>query len=148
MKLVSVALFSLVGVAAANSDLPLRSIVDQWEEFKAEYGRKYASKQEELQKFHIFAENVQKLEKLHASDGGSAQFSHLSPLADWSEEEFNARNALRVTKEEIKEHAEKAITVSGLNAVSLPGSFGKLFLLVLAMIIRFYEQYLFAVVFM
>jgi len=82
-----------------------------FKEFKTKYGMKYSDK-ENSSRFEIFIRNVQSAVKFGELDQGTATFSHLSPLADRSEEEFGKLNNLPVTEQLLQEHAAKAKTIT------------------------------------
>lgn len=63
-------------------------------DFERAFGRVYASAEERTRRFAIFAENLVQIEHMRMADP-SAQYSHLTPLADWTVEEFAARNTLQ-----------------------------------------------------
>lgn len=108
-------LFFLAALAKGSS------IADKFEEFKAQFGKRYTGADEELRRFKIFTKNVESAAKLQALDGSNGQYGHMSPLADLSEEEYYKMNNLPVTSQLLKEHASKAVTVN-LGAMQLPDS--------------------------
>jgi len=63
-------------------------------EFEKAFDKKYQSVEERLHRLEIFAENLIEVERTQLADP-TAQYSHLTPLADWSVEEFTARNTLK-----------------------------------------------------
>lgn len=82
---------------------------EAFSQFTTKYQKKYPGGEEEkLRRFAIFVENMVRAKVLNELEGGSAQYGHLSPLADWSEEEFATRNTLEVTKLQLAKHAEQA----------------------------------------
>lgn len=93
------AFFALVPLASAGGNLEAL-----FEEFKGRYGKQYKNAEEELEKFKIFTENIERAER--TVDRGSAQYGHLSPLADMSEMEFGDLNNLPVTAKVLKQHKE------------------------------------------
>lgn len=80
---------SLVYLAAASSPKTKFDLFDEW---KKAFNREYASIEEETRKFLIFEQNLKKINALNNEKSDGAQYSHLSPFADWSAEEFKARN--------------------------------------------------------
>lgn len=67
-------------------------------EFEAKFNKKYESDEERERRRDVFAANLPKWEALQAKERGTAVYSHLSPLADWSEGEFNARNNVQLSE--------------------------------------------------
>jgi len=65
-----------------------------FEEFAATVGRIYASAEERQYRFTVFVENLKHIEKMQGLDG-DATYSHKTPFADWTVEEFQARNTLK-----------------------------------------------------
>jgi len=63
-------------------------------EFEAKFSKVYASAEERAERLAIFTENLASIAVMRAGDA-SAQYSHLTPLADWSQEEFAARNTFQ-----------------------------------------------------
>jgi len=84
-----------------------RDLVGQFEQFKNAFGRKYATAEEELSKFKNFLINADRAEFMNGMESG-AKFTHRGSLGDWSVEEYNKRNNLQVTPEDIREHANNA----------------------------------------
>jgi cathepsin F len=87
MKLIS--LLTLAGSVQA-----LGNITEMFEQFKEKFDKKYESDAEELVRFKKFVSNMELLEKLKEVDE-NAQYSHLTPFADRSEEEMNTMKGFR-----------------------------------------------------
>jgi len=68
----------------------------RFQEFEAKFGRTYKSDEERLYRYYVFMENYVELERMKETAKG-ATFSYLSPLFDWSQSEFKARNNLNVS---------------------------------------------------
>jgi len=60
---------------------------EQFSQFKLEHRRLYASHQEETQRFQVFCENMQKIEKIQSMEQGTAKYG-VNQFADMSESEF------------------------------------------------------------
>jgi len=65
-----------------------------FEEFGAKMGRVYASAEERQHRFAIFKENLVYIAEMKVLDP-HAVHSHISPFADWTVQEFAARNTLK-----------------------------------------------------
>merc|ERR1712216_229847 len=65
-----------------------------FKEFEEKFERQYASAEERAARYAVFAENVEKIAAMRVMDT-SAEYSHLSPFADMTDEEFRARNGFR-----------------------------------------------------
>lgn len=65
-----------------------------FKEFEQAASKVYHSEEERLERFQIFVENLVHIKHAQLADSG-ATYSHLSPFADWSLEEFAARNNLQ-----------------------------------------------------
>ena len=61
-----------------------------FEEFAAAAGRIYASAEERQRRSAVFTENLEHIKKMQALDPDAA-YSHTTPFADWTVEEFSAR---------------------------------------------------------
>jgi cathepsin F len=68
---------------------------DKFREFASKFEKTYESEQERLRRFEIFRSNLADIEKLQSSEEGTAIYSHLSPFADLSVEEFSLRLGLK-----------------------------------------------------
>jgi len=89
-----------------------------FKEFEQATAKVYKTKEDRLQRFKIFVENLVHIQQAQLVDEGAAH-SHLSPFADWTLEEFSARNNLQahlVDKETLNE-------APLLNVSDLPDSF-------------------------
>jgi len=80
--------------SAVETSPPSRDAQALFEEFAAAVGRIYQSAEEREQRFAVFAENLGHIQKMQELDS-SAMYSHTTPLADWTVEEFSARNTLQ-----------------------------------------------------
>eukprot|EP00747_Dinoflagellata_sp_TGD_P181826 gnl/TRDRNA2_/TRDRNA2_35802_c0_seq1.p1 gnl/TRDRNA2_/TRDRNA2_35802_c0~~gnl/TRDRNA2_/TRDRNA2_35802_c0_seq1.p1 ORF type:complete len:452 (+),score=111.42 gnl/TRDRNA2_/TRDRNA2_35802_c0_seq1:28-1356(+) len=67
---------------------------EKFEIFVARFGRSFSSKEEKLTRFKIFYDNLVTIAELQAHDP-EATYSHMTPFADWTPEEFAARNQLK-----------------------------------------------------
>jgi cathepsin F len=65
-----------------------------FQEFATAVGRIYSSAEDRERHFANFVENLGHIAKMQALDA-EATYTHLSPFADWSVEEFSARNTLK-----------------------------------------------------
>merc|ERR1719362_466070 len=65
-----------------------------FEEFGAKMGRVYASAEERQHRFAVFKENLGLIAEMKVLDP-HADHSHLTPFADWTVQEFKARNTLK-----------------------------------------------------
>lgn len=73
---------------------PSNSSESLFNEFAAAVGRIYMSAEEREHRFAVFVENLGHIAKMQALDT-SAEYSHKTPFADWTVEEFSARNTLK-----------------------------------------------------
>lgn len=89
-----------------------------FEEFGAAFGRFYISAEERLKRFGIFVENLGQIAEMQSQDS-SATYSYRTPFADWSKEEFSARNNLDASL------FDRAMTDQAPNAsnATLPAAF-------------------------
>jgi len=102
--------FALAG--AASLALASQGPMDEmFREFKLKFAKKYGSDAEEMKRFSYFVRNMQSAAHMMQLEGATAQYGHLSPMADMSEEEFTTLNNLPVTPQLIAEHASKAVSV-------------------------------------
>jgi len=90
-----------------------------FEEFAASVGRIYASAEERQRRFEVFAENLAHIAKMQSLDAG-AVYTHTSPFADWTVEEFSARNSLKAHLFDANGAVEQD---EPHNASSLPAAF-------------------------
>jgi len=82
---------SEVNVAAVS---PKDDAETLFEEFEKTFGKVYASFAERALRLSVFTENLISIEQSQMADP-SATYSHLTPFADWTIEEYSARNNLR-----------------------------------------------------
>lgn len=105
--------------AAPSPDIA-PDIVDKFEAFKAKFSKTYASVEEEETRLAIFAENLGHILNLNVMDD-SAEYSHLTPLADLSTQEFRELNNLEVSEKMLEDHARNAVSVQ--REAPLPDTF-------------------------
>eukprot|EP00746_Dinoflagellata_sp_MGD_P072977 gnl/MRDRNA2_/MRDRNA2_29613_c0_seq1.p1 gnl/MRDRNA2_/MRDRNA2_29613_c0~~gnl/MRDRNA2_/MRDRNA2_29613_c0_seq1.p1 ORF type:complete len:475 (+),score=86.23 gnl/MRDRNA2_/MRDRNA2_29613_c0_seq1:88-1425(+) len=87
--------FTFSGQNAELTPANCGSLHDLWfEEFMERNHKVYANLEEKAKRFAIFIENLVEIERMTVTDP-SGEYSHLSPFADWTLEEFNARNTLQ-----------------------------------------------------
>jgi cathepsin F len=87
-----------------------------FKEFETAFEKKYSVK-ERAQRLAIFTENLARIAEMKVLDP-SAEYDHLSPFADWSIEEFTARNTLQQPKAVLQSE-----TLPALDTSNLPTSF-------------------------
>jgi len=110
---------ALLGAASADVVMPpARSPQGLFEEFAAAVDRVYTSAEERKHRFAIFVENLEHVAKMQALDE-DATYSHVSPFADWSVEEFLARNTLKPHLLDLSSTVQDA----SHNTSSLPDAF-------------------------
>jgi cathepsin F len=92
---------------AASTPSVAGPIQDKFNEFAAAFGRIYTSAEERETRFKIFVENLANIVKVQGLDSG-ATYSHKTPFADWTVEEFSARNTLNLglLKDSVTQQAE------------------------------------------
>jgi len=86
--------------------------------FETAFEKKYSSVKERAQRLEIFTENLARIAEMKVLDP-SAEYDHLSPFADWSIEEFTARNTLQQSPAVLQSETRTA----ALDTSSLPESF-------------------------
>jgi len=91
----------------------------KFHEFEVTFGKKYADEQERSRRLAIFVDNLLEIEMLKAADEGSATYSHLTPFADLSKEEFTQRNGFDLAGQDLS----AAPLADQLDTSSLPDSF-------------------------
>eukprot|EP00933_Yihiella_yeosuensis_P010127 TRINITY_DN11639_c1_g1_i1.p1 TRINITY_DN11639_c1_g1~~TRINITY_DN11639_c1_g1_i1.p1 ORF type:complete len:360 (-),score=74.39 TRINITY_DN11639_c1_g1_i1:176-1207(-) len=79
------------GVATAYGDSHMDEL---WKDFLSRFERVFKSSEEAQLRREIFEENQDHIRELNAKSKG-ATYSHLSPFADWTMEEFDALNTFR-----------------------------------------------------
>lgn len=87
------ALLAIAASAAPQLQVADPSHLELFRQFAAAFNRIYSSEAERAIRRTIFIENLAHIAKMRLADAGST-YSHLTPFADWSVEEFRARNAL------------------------------------------------------
>jgi len=65
-----------------------------FDEFGKAIGRAYVSAEERDHRFAVFTKNLDHISKMQMTDT-EATYSHMSPFADWTVEEFSALNTLK-----------------------------------------------------
>jgi cathepsin F len=83
-----------------------------FKEFETAFEKKYSVK-ERAQRLAIFTENLARIAEMKVLDP-SAEYDHLSPFADWSIEEFTARNTLQQPKAVLQSETHPALDTSNL----------------------------------
>jgi len=67
----------------------------RFEEFESEFARVYQSVQDRVKRKAIFVENLAQIAILQAGEpADGATYSHLTPFADWTRDEFNRLNGM------------------------------------------------------
>jgi cathepsin F len=94
-------------------------VEQKFAEFLAANRKSYASVEERAMRLAVFAENLMHIEHLRQVEEGDATYSHLSPFADISQEEFSRRHGLKAA--DWAPSADAALET--LDATSLPESF-------------------------
>lgn len=110
---------SVVITAVVASVVASGPVTEQFEEFKKTFDKQYKDADEELSRFKIFVRNMEAATKMNTLDSG-AEYGHMSPLADVSEEEFASMNNLPVTTEVLRQHQESAEKHKKSYALELP----------------------------
>jgi len=87
---------SLFLAAALGHAAPTESET-KFEEFLTANNRSYASPAERVARLAVFARNLEHLEHFRQIEEGGASYSHLSPFADISPEEFSRRHGFRAS---------------------------------------------------
>ncbi|CAH0391621.1 unnamed protein product [Bemisia tabaci] len=64
----------------------------EFESFRNKYGRQYLSPTQALERFHVFAKNLEKIDTLNEMEQGTAEYG-VNEMADWTQEEFLTRRA-------------------------------------------------------
>merc|ERR1719473_332914 len=73
----------------------MQSPEELFKEFEAKFEKGYASVEERVERMAIFGQNLVEIERMTLADP-DAQYSHLTPFADWTQEEFLAQNKFRM----------------------------------------------------
>jgi cathepsin F len=68
----------------------------QFEEFEVMFGKKYASAEEREARKAIFEKNLHQIHQYRRTEEGTATYSHLTPFADISAEEFAQRHGFNM----------------------------------------------------
>merc|ERR1719253_18322 len=91
-----------------------------FEEFVAKFERTYASEEERAERFAVFAENLEKIAAMKLADT-SAEYTHLSPFADYSDEEYRAMNGFVGAPHDLSAMPE--LVLPKLDTTDLPTDF-------------------------
>jgi len=92
---------------------------EKFKDFVRAFEKTYESEEEQQRRFEIFRSNLADIEKLQSIDGGSATYSHLTPFADLSTEEFSVRLGLKP----VDSLTTTVPLAAALDTSSLPDSF-------------------------
>jgi cathepsin F len=92
---------------------------EQFKDFVNAFEKTYESEEEQQRRFEIFRSNLADIEKLQSIDGGSATYSHLTPFADLTTEEFSVRLGLKP----VDSLTTTVPLAAALDTSSLPDSF-------------------------
>jgi len=68
---------------------------DKFSEFTNTFGKKYESDSERHHRFGVFLKNLENIKNFRRVEGASASYSHLTPFADLTQEEFSAYNGFK-----------------------------------------------------
>jgi len=101
----------LLTLGAASGDVEAK-----FREFEAKFGKNYAVSEREA-RLAIFQNNLQKIDDLNKIEQGSATYSHLTPFADLSEEEFSVRRGYKGSSQRVRSN------VPTLGTSDLPSDF-------------------------
>merc|ERR1719359_189147 len=89
-------------------------------EFVERFQKSYATAEERATRLRAFTENLVEIHQLQMADP-DAEYSHLTPFADWTQDEFLARNGLKTElAEQLREAPQEA---EPLSVADLPASF-------------------------
>lgn len=69
----------------------MHDVQKKYKEFTAKFGKRAGSTSEDELRLRIFADNLQRIEEMQATERGTAVYSHLTPFADLTPAEFSAR---------------------------------------------------------
>merc|ERR1719359_695120 len=88
--------------------------------FVERFQKSYATAEERATRLRAFTENLVEIHQLQMADP-DAEYSHLTPFADWTQDEFLARNGLKTElAEQLREAPQEA---EPLSVADLPASF-------------------------
>jgi cathepsin F len=91
----------------------------KFQEFEQHFGKVY-SPEERQRRMDIFTHNIKQMRNLRRVEQGSAVYSHLTPFADLTSEEFTQRNGFRPDLM----HKDSALELAApLNTTDLPDDF-------------------------
>lgn len=113
-----IALLFAFAIFASNGDpVHVKEAEKRFEEFESHFARVYHSLEERTKRKLIFVENLAQIAILQAAESADgATYSHLTPFADWTQEEFSRLNGL-TGAEPITSTAE---TAAHLSVADLP----------------------------
>merc|ERR1719171_3482503 len=80
-------------------------------EFEEKFQKTYETTEQRAHRLQIFTANLAEIAAVRAMDT-SAEYSHLTPFADWTPEEFAARNTLRSGRGKLAASAQMAPPLS------------------------------------
>merc|ERR1719436_421743 len=112
---------SLLLAAALGRTAPSET-EKKFEEFLAANNRSYASPEERAARLVVFARNLEHIEHFRQVEEGDASYSHLSPFADISPEEFSVRHGFQAS-DWVAPSAEEVASEALLDVAGLPDSF-------------------------
>jgi len=92
---------------------------EKFREFEQKFGRVY-SFEERQRRLEIFTHNLKQMENFRKVEEGSAIYSHLTPFADLSQEEFAQRNGFKTG---LMQDSTKLKVAAPLNMSGLPDGF-------------------------
>jgi len=92
-----------------------------FKEFEEKFGKKYESLEERALRLEVFTRNLMHIETLQQSERGTATYSHLTPFADLSSDEFSSRNGFK--PELAQPSALAAAPAKHLDVTDLPSAF-------------------------
>lgn len=75
----------------------------KFDEFAKTFGKSYSSDAERRDRLAVFVRNLLDVERLRMTEEGSATYSHLTPFADLTVEEFSRRNGFRAGAQDLSD---------------------------------------------
>jgi len=94
----------------------------KFREFLTANNKSYATPEERVARLAVFAVNLEYIEHFQQVEEGDASYSHLSPFADISPEEFSLRHGFRAS-DWVAPSAEELDSEAMLSVASLPDDF-------------------------
>jgi cathepsin F len=104
--------------AVAPAALATSDVKGLFRDFELKFGRNYDA-DERVARLAVFSQNLQLVERFQQMEGGSAIYSHMTPFADLSPEEFAARNGFTASDWKLSGASSGEL----LNTSALPDSF-------------------------